>query len=146
MKLLVFLFFTLILLNGFSQKDKEKILANFDYVEYYPDSTIHAAHKFTGVTLERFTVEFNAFGTPVAMGKYQKGKKVGKWIYSDGSLDNFSESERNSNTSAIKVDLYPDNSSGKTSGSLHPGCGTGRMQQMQEFRKTYESLLNPETK
>ncbi len=141
MKLLTFLFFGLIFGNAFSQKDREKILANFDYVDYYPDSTIRSAHKFTGTSLERFTVEFNEIGMPVAMGKYKMGKRIDEWIYSDGSLTIFPD---------IKMEFYsnrviivPEHT---RTGNLHPGCGTGRMQAQQEFRDKYQHLIDPEGK
>ncbi|WP_343634129.1 hypothetical protein [Fluviicola sp.] len=126
----------------FSQKDREKILANFDYVEYYPDSTIRAAHKFIHITVERFTVEFNEAGMPVAMGKYQKGKQVGEWIYSNGSSRIFPKFVNHDNPIIVAYDPY-DPTDHRT-GNIRPGCGTGMMQAIQAFREKYESLLNPE--
>jgi hypothetical protein len=138
MKLLILLFFSLILGTGFSQKDKEKILANFDYVEYYPDSTIRSAHQFTGATLERFTVEFNEVGMPVAMGNYQKGKRIGTWIFSNGSSSEYPEMKQDLNPGMVFI--LPEN---HKTGNLRPGCGTGTMQAIQHFRTKYQGLLNP---
>lgn len=128
--------FVLLLSTCFSQQDKEKILMNFDYVEYYPDSTIRAAHKFIQ-TVERFTVEFNEAGIPVAMGNYKKEVKVGSWYYSDGSFDEYDEKFSN---------LYsPQNFQNhqiKSTGSLYPGCGTGVSQAIKLFRQRYEETIN----
>lgn len=137
--ILFFLFFQL----GFSQKDKEKILANFDYVEYYPDSTFRAAHKFKGATLTRFTVEFNEVGIPVAMGNYYKGARRGIWIYSNGSSTDYTETKNESlNPLFVQVDFDDIN---KRSGATVPGCGTGTMQAIQHFSEKYQSLLNPDS-
>lgn len=141
MKAALFTCFSLFLLHGFSQKDREKILANFDYVEYYPDSTIRAAHKFIHITVERFTVEFNEAGMPVAMGKYQKGKQVGEWIYSNGSSRIFPKFINHDNP--ITVAYAPYDPTDHRTGNLRPGCGTGEMQAKQAFKDKYESLLNP---
>lgn len=138
MKLLATLFFSLILLNGFSQLEKEKVLAHFDYVDYYPDSTIRSAHQYTGVNLERFTVEFSAAGAPVAMGKYHKGVKTGEWIYSDGSFDIFDEKFPKS------THAYDHNSSIEHSGAIRPGCGTGIFRARKEFDEKYQKLIHPE--
>jgi hypothetical protein len=129
--------FFLFLQQGFSQKDKEKILANFDYVEYYPDSTFRAAHKFTGVTLERYTVEFNEVGMPVAIGNYQKGIKVGNWCYSDGSFDEYDEKFSN-----LYTPQSFQNYQIKSTGSLYPGCGTGVTQAIKLFKQRYEEAIN----
>jgi hypothetical protein len=135
--------FVLLLSPCFSQPDKEKILANFDYVEYYPDSTIRTAHKFTGATLTRFTVEFNEVGIPVAMGNYYKGVRRGIWIYSNGSSTDYTETKNeNLNPLFVQIDFDDVN---KRSGSTLPGCGTGTMQAIQHFREEYQSLLNPES-
>ncbi len=131
----------MIFLTGFSQKDKEKILANFDYVEYYPDSTIRSAHQFIGFTLERVSIEFNEAGMPVAIGNYQKGKRVGEWIYSDGSVTIFPKLSAIENPTVIAFDPY-DPTDHRT-GSLRPGCGTGTMQAIQNFKAKYQSLINP---
>lgn len=136
MKSLLILFSVLFYFNGFSQVEKEKIRAGFDYFEYYPDSTIKAAHRYTGVSLERFVVEFNATGMPVAMGKMKKGKKSGKWIYSDGSCDVFDEKSPG---------LWNYNSKTASSGSMRPGCGTGIFQAKKEFNDTYQELLKPQS-
>ena len=143
-KLFISLLFLLFFQNGFSQQEKAKILANFDYVEYYPDSTIRAAHQFIGFTLERFTVEFNEAGMPVAMGNYQKGKQVGEWIYSDGSHRIFPKFSTIEDPTVIAFDPY-DPTDHRT-GSIRPGCGTGTMQAMKDFRTKYQDLLNPEAK
>ena len=126
--------------NCFSQKDKEKILANFDYIDYYPDSTIRAAHKLT-FTVDYFTVEFNVTGIPVAMGNTQDDEKVGEWIYSDGSVTIFPKLSAIENPTVIAFDPY-DPTDHRT-GSLRPGCGTGTMQAIQNFKAKYQSLLNP---
>jgi|GEM_PF-1883072 len=141
--MLVVVVFSFSLNPSFSQKDKEKILANFDYIEYYSDSTIRSAHKFNGASLERFTVEFNEVGMPVAMGNYKKGKRIGIWKYSDGSSDNFIE-ENPSNLfyDFSKTRLAPTE---KHHGGMMPGCGTGIYQARMGFQEKYQHLLNSET-
>ncbi len=138
MKLLTCLFFCLTFLTGFSQKDKEKILANFDYVEYYPDSTIKEARKFSGTNLEGTTVEFNTAGEPVAIGNYKKGMKTGRWIYSDGAYSFFVLQKKDPE---LKVCL--------TEKQDEAGNKTGELKDrfegilLWEFHQTYEVLLNP---
>lgn len=129
--------FLLFFQQCFSQKDKEKILTNFDYVEYYPDSTILAAHKFTEATLTRFTVEFNEAGIPIAMGKYKKGIKVGSWSYSDGSFDEYDETFSN-----LYTPKSFQNHQIKSTSSLYPGCGTGITRAIKLFEQRYEEAIN----
>jgi hypothetical protein len=143
LKTTFFLLFSLFFSNSFSQEDKASILAHFDYVEYYPDSTIQAAYNYTGVYLERFAVEFSTIGKPVAMGIYQKGKRTGKWIYADGSSDYFLEKPDRSSFSYSLTERT--NSAGNRTGSIHPGCGTGKYQATKEFYKAYDNLLTPQT-
>lgn len=137
MKILTTLLFGLVFLDSFSQVDKEKIRAHFDYLDYYPDSTIRSAHKYTGVSLERFTVEFSAAGAPVAMGTTKKGVKTGKWIYSDGSADMFDEKFPGSKNP------YGYNSPTASSGSTMPGCGTGILEAKLAFMENYQKRINP---
>nr|WP_294858603.1 hypothetical protein [uncultured Fluviicola sp.] len=140
----LFICFSFMLNTSFSQKDKEQILAHFDYVDYYPDSAIRSAHKFTGISLERFTVKFNEAGMPVAMGNYKKSKRIGIWIYSDGSSDNFIEEKPN--------DLFYDfsrnqlNPTEKYHGDMMPGCGTGMYQARMKFKQKYQNLFDPKGK
>ena len=129
--------FFLFLQQGFSQKDKEKILANFDYVEYYPDSTIKEARKFNGTHLEGTTVEFNTTGKPVAIGEYKKGIKTGKWLYSDGSQSYFISYKIQGR--GIRLNENPDENGNKT------GEIKTREQSIStfEFHTIYQKLLNP---
>jgi hypothetical protein len=137
LKPFLFICFSLLLNSSFSQKDKEKILANFDYVDYYPDSTIRSAHKFTGVSLERFTVEFDKTGKPVSMGKYKKGAKIGSWTYSNGSFDIYDDK-----FSTFYTPFKPDDYPIKSSGTFYPGCGTGVSQAIKLFNQQYDNLIS----
>jgi len=142
MKIISLICFLFFLLTAFSQKNKEKILANFDYVEYYPDSTIKEARKFNGINLEGTTVEFNEVGKPVAIGNYKKGKKTGNWIYYDGSSHFFEEKKYEFNSDLFSQPYYQPEE--RHTGSVRPGCGTGIGQAIGEFYTRYEALLNPE--
>lgn len=132
--------FLLFFQQCFSQKDKEKILANFDYVEYYPDSTIRAAHKFIHITVDRFTVEFNEAGMPVAMGKYQKGKQAGEWIYSNGSTRIFPKFINHDDPTVVAFDPY-DPTDHRTR-NLNPGYETDVSEIIKLFKQRYEEAIN----
>lgn len=140
MKYLFLIFFSFLRNSSFSQKDKEKILANFDYVKYYQDSTIRSAHKFE-FTMEWFTVEFNEAGVPVAMGNYQNEKKVGEWVYSDGSHQLFPKLRANMDPNTIIFDQY--DPADKRTESLRPRYEADVLRDKQEFQKKYQHLLNP---
>lgn len=140
MKYLFLIFFSFLLNPSFSQKDKVKILANFDYIEYYSDSTIKEARKFSG-NLDGTTIEFNASGEPVAIGNYKKGIKTGKWLYSDGSYDFFPEQKEKLIPQILLTENY--DPEGNKTGSVRPGCGTGISLGIRDFYQKYLSLVNP---
>jgi hypothetical protein len=144
MKLIVLTLFCIAFLSGFSQKDREKILTSFDYIAYYPDSTIQEARKFSGINLEGTTVEFDKLGKPVAIGHYKKGLKTGRWIYSDGTSDFFEEKKDLMNSNVLFQPYYTPEK--RHTGSIVPGCGTGKYQAMQEFYQTYDTLIHSEDK
>lgn len=139
MKLITGLFFFLIFGNALSQKDRDKILANFDHIEYYPDSTIRSAGKYQ-FTLDYFTVEFNKTGMPVAMGTIQKGEKVGEWIYSDGSHQFFPPLRGPEETTVV---FAPNDPTDNRTEALKPRSESEILRAKQEFQKKYEKLLNP---
>ena len=140
MKIITCLFFCLIFGNAFSQKDRDKILANFDHIKYYPDSTIRSAGKYQ-FTLDYFTVEFNITGIPVAMGVMQKGEKVGEWIYSDGSHRFFPQLGGTVETTVV---FQPDDPADSRTQSLKPRYEADVLRDKEEFQKKYESLINHE--
>lgn len=130
--------FLLSFLNCFSQKDRDKILANFDYIEYYADSTIKEARKFSKTHLEGTTIEFNTEGKPIAIGNYKKGMKTGKWLYSNGTY-----------SFHLKYKFTPELSVCLTENQDEKGNKTGEVRtrdsgmQSWEFQQEYERLLNP---
>ena len=105
----------------FAQQDKQQIMANFDFVTYYPDSTIKEAYTMVDLKVEGTMIEFDSLGKPAAIGQYKARKKVGAWIYPDGTSRIFKN--------------------GKDFGEIRPGCGTGMNLAREEFRKLYASLI-----
>lgn len=140
MKLIVLTLFCIAFLSGFSQKDREKILTSFDYIAYYPDSTIRSAQK-RQFNLELFTVEFDETGMPVAMGNCQNEQKVGKWIYSDGSSRLFPKLHLNSDPTVVVFDPY-DPADHRTE-ALRPRHEADIIENKEEFQKKYQNLFTP---
>ncbi|MGV3612357.1 MAG: hypothetical protein ACO1N0_15470 [Fluviicola sp.] len=138
MKVLILLALSLTFGNAFSQKDKEKILANFDYVEYYPDSTIKEARKFSKTHLNGTTVEFNPEGEPIAIGNYKKGLKTGKWLYSNGSYSFHLNHKDIPELHVCLTEHYDDR--GDKTGEVRTR-DSGMLSW--EFQQEYERLLNP---
>jgi len=119
------IFLSIILQTSIAQQDKQKIIAHFDFVTYYPDSTIKEAYTMVGLTVEGTLIEFDSLGEPVAIGLYKARKKEGDWKYPDGSTHYFKK--------------------GKDAGNSLPFCGTGIMLAQQEFKKRYCSLIGCDT-
>ncbi len=141
--ILVAVIFSFSLNPCFSQKDKEKIIANFDYIEYYPDSTIKEARKFNGTHLQGTTIEFNTAGEPVAIGRYKKGIKTGKWIYSSGTYSFFvlqKESPERIISLTENYDQY-----GDKIGAIRIKCVKSLESVVLEFYQGYDTLVNPKS-
>lgn len=105
----------------FAQQDKQQIIAHFDFVTYYPDSTIKEAYTMVDLKVEGTMIEFDSLGEPAAIGQYKARKKVGAWICPDGSTHYYKE--------------------GKDVVTTYPGCGTGMFLAYEEFWRLYASLI-----
>lgn len=95
MKVRILLLF--ILLIQFSpskaQENKENILRNFNYIEYYKDSTIKKAMNFKDFEPVGYCIEFDEFGAPLWIGQYKNWRKADVWLKSDGTIVNYTEKE-----------------------------------------------------
>ena len=123
MKLSVLLLFILLLQFSPSQaqENKENILRNFNYIEYYPDSTIRLAMNFEGFKPFGYCIEFDSLGNPISIGEYRSWKRIGIWWNSDGSMTNYHD-----DFEIVRG---------------FPGCGTGILQNVQRFRELYQELI-----
>lgn len=77
--------------STFAQDNKAGILRNFNYIEYYPDSTIRLAMNYKDFEPNGYCIEFDRSGNPTSIGKYAKWRKTGVWIKNDGTYVNYLE-------------------------------------------------------
>ena len=122
MRLTVFIILLSVFCNSklVAQENLDGILRNFNYIEYYPDSTIKRAMYFTDLESDGFCVEFDSLGNPISIGEYRSWKRIGIWWNSDGSMTNYHD--------------YFEFVRG------FPGCGTGKLQNIEQFNELYEQL------
>ena len=120
--LLLTISLTLTMCSLFGQGDKDKIIASFDKVEYYPDSMIKCAYKLKKGLYHGYAIEFDSSGTAFKIGKYKKGKKEGSWSYRSGAREGYKNGE---NFGLISF----------------PGCGTGEVIAKEDFQKLYLQLI-----
>jgi hypothetical protein len=67
-----------------------------------------------------FCIEFDCFGNPISIGEYRSWKRIGIWWNSDGSMTNYHD-----NFEIVRG---------------FPGCGTGKLHNVQRFKELYEQL------
>lgn len=121
MKFIVFLVAIFLFRGASAQAQKNAILANFDSIAYYPDSTIESAYKVRKGKAHGYAIEFDSLGRPVAIGKYVKGEKDGGWLLRNGWMDFYEN--------------------GTYDGFAIPGCGTGLRIAKEEFENLYRKLI-----
>ncbi len=121
-------FFLFISSFSFGQEDKNLLLANFYYVEYYPDSTIKKVCEIKNLAFNGTTILFDTIGNPITIGTYTNGKESGSWIHSDGSTTFYHE------RAILNKDSF----------NFLPGCGTGIYLANKHFRERYFELIKKE--
>ena len=85
LKQILFIFGISLSFIGSGQTSREKIIASFDTVIYYPDSTIKSAIHLKKGYYSGYTIEYGQTGK-ILVGKYKKGKPDGLWLYNDLSF------------------------------------------------------------
>ncbi len=126
MKFLVLLLGTFLFRDASAQAEKKAILANFDSIVYYPDSTIENAYTMRKGKAHGYAIEFDSLGLPVAIGKYVKGEKDGGWLLRNGWMDFYEN--------------------GNYDGFAIPGCGTGLRRAKEEFEDLYRRLAGEKSR
>jgi hypothetical protein len=121
-KILLSVVYTLFFIHTFSaQENKENILQNFNYIEYYKDSTIRLAMNYEGFHPIGYCIEFDILCMPLTIGEYRSGVRYGEWLNSDGSYTSY----------LVNFDIV----------SGFPGCGTGMSKNVQRFNELYQELI-----
>ena len=105
---------------SFAQENQAGIKRNFNYIEYYPDSTIKRALNFENYEPVGYCIEFDNMGKPLTIGEYKSWDRFGEWLNADGTTTHYTE----------KFEKFV----------TIPGCGTGMYQNVQRFRELYEQL------
>jgi hypothetical protein len=121
-KILLSVVYTLFFINTFSaQENKENILRNFNYIEYYKDSTIKKAMNFKDFEPVGYCIEFDNMGNPVTIGQYKSWNRFGNWLNADGTTSHYTDNVHYTR--------------------LVPGCGTGMYHNRKRFNELYEELI-----
>ncbi|MDQ3108373.1 MAG: hypothetical protein M3R17_00630 [Bacteroidota bacterium] len=107
----------------YAQQERQKIIAAFDSVIYYADSTIVCAYKTKHGRLNGYSIEFDSTGAAIYIGKYKNGYETGQWRCNDGSSTFYEK---------------------KGQFTMLPGCGTGINLAQKDFEKLYFRLINQE--
>lgn len=105
----------------FAQEDKYLIIASFDKIEYYSDSTIKCVYTVKKGVSHGYSIEFDSTGTAIRIGKYKRGFKHGNWYWNNGWLTQYKK--------------------GKSGLILIPGCRTGLKKAHQSFIELYNELI-----
>ncbi len=120
-KILLSVICTLFFTHNFSaQENQAGIKRNFNYIEYYPDSTIKRAMNFENYEPVGFCIEFDNMGNPVTIGEYKSWDRFGEWLNADGTTSHYTDNVHYSR--------------------LVPGCGTGMYQNRKRFNELHEQL------
>ncbi|PHR27759.1 MAG: hypothetical protein COA38_12875 [Fluviicola sp.] len=108
-----------------AQDNTDHVIAQFNTLEYYPDSTIKIAYNLKGNKIRGYSVEFNSTGRPIWIGKYRNGLKHGKWLQNDGGSRLYKRGE---------IDW------GYSLGLESVGLEMGNMKSIKRFQKLYARL------
>jgi antitoxin component YwqK of YwqJK toxin-antitoxin module len=120
--ILILVYFILLVGLSYSQVEKKQIIKRFDEIEFYKDSIISAVYTIKHKQPHGYSIKFDEYGSPIAIGKYKKGKKVGIWFYSNGSFDEYDKN-------------------GEFTIGWIPGCGDGQRKAIEKFKKLYKKLI-----
>jgi hypothetical protein len=106
----------------FAQENQAGIKRNFNYIEYYPDSTIKRAMNYEKYKPVGYCIEFDSLGKAKTIGEYRSGIRFGKWLNADGSFTNY----------FVNFDIVQG----------FPGCGTGMYHNRIRFKELYQELIS----
>ncbi len=107
--------------STFAQDNKAGIKRNFNYIEYYPDSTIKRAMNFENYEPVGYCIEFDNMGNPLTIGEYKSWNRYGDWLNADGTTTHYS------------IEF--------TKTAFFPGCGFGTWQNVKRFNELYQELI-----
>ncbi|MEI9946426.1 MAG: hypothetical protein WDN26_19675 [Chitinophagaceae bacterium] len=111
----------LVVQTALSQADKSDIIRHFDWVSYYPDSTIKSAFHIKDGQFDDYAIFLDSTGAPEKIGKFVNGRRKGFWLKSNGGIMDCNE---------------------KDAKEYFPGCGTGAAENIRTFQLTYRMLLD----